>query len=201
MVSGCLNKQHSTGLCDGRRWRSQWNIFFAKKSVQRNRRWNPPSPGLPPLQLTGVTFDKVVKDDDTQRVWEPRCCDVKRCEGSEEWWLFHHVFCGTHVGRSSSSALTGWMSARNLPKLLSISSNQVFWTLLFHVTYELLQLLQHDYLHPACRLNSFHQFPWGRNLHLGSSQEMKYEFRRAKIWFGTIDLKKIAGNPWIIWEI
>lgn len=38
--------------------------------------------GLPPLQLTGVTFDKVVKNDDTQRVWEPRG-NVKRCGPKE----------------------------------------------------------------------------------------------------------------------
>ena len=134
MVSGCLNKQHSTGLCDGRRWRSQWSIFFAKKSVQRNRREIHRPQGLPPLQLTGVTFDKVVKNDDTQRVWEPRGCDVKRCEGSQGvMTCFTIFFWWNHVGRSSSSALIGLMSARNLPKLLSISRNQVFWTLFFHV--------------------------------------------------------------------
>ena len=48
--------------------------------------------GLPPLQLTGVTFDKVVKNDDTQRVWEPRGCDVKRYEGSQGVMTFFTIF-------------------------------------------------------------------------------------------------------------
>lgn len=156
MVSGCLNKQHSTGLCDGRRWSSQWKIRSTKSPVKST---------VPRASSIAADGSELWQSCEkwwystglgAERLW---CEKIWRVPRSDDF--FHHFFWWNHVGRSSSSALIGLMSARNLPKLLSISSNQVFWTLFFHVMYELLQLLQHDYLHPASRLNSLISFPGG----------------------------------------
>ena len=195
MVSGCLNKQHSTGLCDGRRWSSQWKIRSTASPVKST---------VP--RASSIAADGSELWQSCEKWWYSTGLGAERwCEkmwrGPKEWWLFSPFFLWNHVGRSSSSALIGWMSARNLPKLLSISSNQVFWTLLFHVTYELLQLLQHDYLHPASRLNSFHQFPWGENCISVPRRRWSTSLGAQRFGLASLTWKNRGKSMNYLWEI
>lgn len=104
MVSGCLNKQHSTGLCDGRRWSSQWKIRSTASPVKST---------VP--RASSIAADGSELWQSCEKWWystglgaERWCEKMWRVPRSDDF--FHHFFCGTmSEGRLLLRWLAGWV--------------------------------------------------------------------------------------------
>lgn len=101
MVSGCLNKQHSTGLCDGRRWSSQWKIRSTKSPVKST---------VP--RASSIAADGSDLWQSCERWWystglgaERWCEKMWRVPRSDDF--FHHFFCGS---MSEGRLLLRWLA-------------------------------------------------------------------------------------------
>ena len=163
MVSGCLNKQHSTGLCDGRRWSSQWKIRSTKSMGEIHRpqgflhcSWREwPLTKLWMMILNGSGSREVV-------MWK----DVKGPKSDD---FFAIYFGGTmSEGRLLLRWLAWWVrgTCQNFFQSLGIKCFGHFYFMSRTSCYSYSSM---TICNPASRLNSFHQFPVGvGNLHLGS---------------------------------